>query len=193
TYTAQVARLTRQGDEAQMVMVNGTTQRYNLATGELSVLDFERLVYDLGTIVRSTEDRRRAAGEFYFYELINPAETLRINNPRQYGAFIAEGHDQLSSPLYALALPLMALAGLLAGGFRRGGFAGRIGIVVAAAVLGRVAGVAVKAQVAADPTLWPSLYAVPGALILGSLALLILSGRARSPRRARVFAEGNPG
>jgi lipopolysaccharide export system permease protein len=182
TYNARQAQLVREGDEAQIIMVNGTSQTYTISERALTVLDFERLTYDLGVIVRPTDNRRRKPTEFYVWENLNPPEELRDGNEKRYASYIAEGHDQISAPLYALVMPLVALAGLLAGSYRRVGLGARIGAVVGVALLGRVMGLAAKAQVGGDISLWPTMYAVPAIIALGALAVLMLSTYAPKAR-----------
>ncbi|MEL6583830.1 MAG: LptF/LptG family permease [Pseudomonadota bacterium] len=189
TYTAQQARLVRSGEAAQIVMVNGTTQTYDTANRTLTVLDFERVIYDLGVIVRPTDNRRRNPTEFPAWENVAMDLETFDQNPRRFGSFIAEGHDQFSAPLYALVLPLIALAGLLSGSYRRLGLAARIAAVIFVAVLGRIAGFSAKAQVTGNADLWPLLYAVPIALGLAATLVLLGSGVTRRMVRRTAVPE----
>lgn len=159
TYTAREALLDREGGRAQLVMFDGAAQRYAAADGSFSFLRFESLVYDLsGLIVRPT-DRLRRPSERFFHELVLPDASLRAALP--LGRLFAEGHDQASAPLYALALPLMALAGVVGGGFTRHGYAKRIAATAVIGLLLRLMGVAIKAGVGSAPWLWPAMYFPP--------------------------------
>ncbi|MEL6677129.1 MAG: LptF/LptG family permease, partial [Pseudomonadota bacterium] len=166
------ARLIRDGERLQLGMYSGTAQRFVMRDNDLSVLDFDQLVYDLGPIQQGSTRRNLKPEEYFFYTLINPPEEIWNGSAKRYGQLIAEGHDQLSAPLYALTLPLVALAVFLSQGFQRGGFALRIGLALAAGVGFRVAGVVLKAQVVRMPEIWPVLYLPPLLMFAGSLALL---------------------
>lgn len=100
---------------------------------------------------------------------------------RPLGEFYAEAHEALSAPLYALALPMLAVAVVLSAGFRRQGFLGRVLGAVAVAVVLRVVGLAAKSATAGEAALWPSLYLPP--LIGIAIAVWLLSGRGMAPRK----------
>lgn len=172
TYTADRARLIRDGDRLQLGMYSGTAQRFEANETNLSVLDFDQLVYDLGPIQQTSTRRNLKPEEYFFPTLINPPEEIWSGSAKRYGQLIAEGHDQLSAPLYALTLPLVALAVFLSQGFQRGGFAVRIGLALAVGIGFRLLGVVLKAQVVRMPEIWPVLYMPPLLMFLGSLMLL---------------------
>ncbi|MGG7566395.1 LPS export ABC transporter permease LptF [Rhodovulum sp. DZ06] len=167
TYTARRAAMVRTEDGPRLVMFDGAAQRVDPSTKELSTLSFEKLVYDLSSLVDSSGERQRKPSEHYAWELVTPSEEVLQGRPP--GKFVAEGHEQISAPLYAVTLPLIALAALLAPGFRRRGYGKRIAAGIALAALCRVAGVACKSMVSGAPELWPSMYLPP---ILGALLAL---------------------
>ncbi len=170
TYTAQRAALVRTDAGPRLVMFDGAAQQVTAGDKDLSVLTFDKLVYDLDALIDKDRERRLKPSEHYIYDLISPNEaTLGGRDP---GKFVAEGHEQLSAPLYALALPLIAIAALLGPGFRRRGYFARIVVSVVAASLVRILGVAAKSAVSGDAALWPLMYAPP---VVGiAFALLIL-------------------
>jgi lipopolysaccharide export system permease protein len=159
TYTARQALLNRGEQGAQLVMFDGTAQRFVPSDGSLSLLRFESLVYDLSPFMTQTSTRLRRPSERFIHELIFPDEALR--NAMPLGRLYAEGHDQASAPLYALALPLIALAGIVGGGFTRHGYASRIAATALVGLMLRLSGVAIKAAVGGSPWLWPALYLPP--------------------------------
>ncbi|MBB5514929.1 lipopolysaccharide export system permease protein [Rubricella aquisinus] len=181
TYTAQAAQLIRDGDDAQLVMFDGTTQRRDDGSSAFSVLDFDRLAYDLGSIVDSTEGRARRSSEFFLTTLLNPPEALWNGDDRYYRSLIVEGHDQLSAPLYALAMPLLGLAIMMIGGFKRRGFGMRMGAAIIIVIAVRLTGVSMKSQAATDLSLVPLMYAPPLFAILGAFVILAMTdGRKRT-------------
>jgi lipopolysaccharide export system permease protein len=170
TYTAQRAALVRTDAGPRLVMFDGAAQRVTEAEKDLSVLTFDKLVYDLDALIDKDRERRLKPSEHYFFDLLNPTDSTLLG--RDPGKFVAEGHEQISAPLYALALPLIAIAALLGPGFRRRGYLTRIVASVVAAALVRILGVAAKSLVSGEAALWPFMYAPP---VIGvALALLVL-------------------
>lgn len=164
TYTARRAALVRAADGPRLVMFDGAAQRLEPGSKNLTILSFEKLVYDLSTLIDADTERRRKPSEMYAHQLILPdADLLDGRDP---GKFVAEGHEQLSAPLYAVTLPLIALAALLGPGFRRRGYGGRLAAAIALAALTRLAGVAAKSAASGAAELWPLMYAPP---VLGAL------------------------
>lgn len=170
TYTAQRAALVRTEDGPRLVMFDGAAQRMDGAERTLSVLAFDKLVYDLAPLMKTGDDRRLKPSEYYFWDLVAPTEEMMAG--RGPDEFVAEGHEQLSAPLYALALPLIAMASLLGPGFRRRGYGKRLAAGVGLAALCRLLGVAAKSAASSFALAWPLMYLVP---ILGAaLAILVL-------------------
>ena len=183
TYTAREALLQRDAEGPRILMFDGSAQRAETESDAVSVLRFESLVFDLAPFMQAAEDRTLKPSERYALELIAP--TADQLGGFDLGRFVAEGHEQLSAPLYALALPLVAVAASLAAGFTRRGYASRVGLGAAIGIGLRLLGLAAKSATTANPALWPLMYAPP---LLGAAgALWSLSGRAPPglrPRRA---------
>lgn len=184
TYTARQALLNRTADGPRLVMFDGIAQRYETALRNLAVLRFDSLVYDLTPFMASTADRVRRPSERFVHELVAPRADALEAFAR--GRLLAEGHEQLGAPLYALVLPLVALAGIVGGGFTRHGYGRRIAVTVLAGLALRLAGVAAKAVVGGAPLLWPTMYLPP--LAGAGLALWYLE-RATRPR---IASAGGP-
>jgi lipopolysaccharide export system permease protein len=167
TYTAAEALLTEEDGAPLLVMFAGSAQRVEADTGALSVLRFERLTLDLGQFQQAARQRTRKPSERYALELVAPtAEQLGAYD---LGDFVAEGHEQISAPLYAVAMPLVAVAASLGAGFTRRGYAARVGVAVSLGVALRLLGVAAKSAATGTPALWPLMYAPP---VLGAAAAL---------------------
>ncbi len=192
TYSARRALLTRddgdtqvaaRGEDARagaprLVMFDGAAQRIDPETGALSLLRFETLVFDLAQFMRDASNRAPRPRERFVFELIAPtAEQL---GGYALGRFYAEGHGQISGPLYALALPLVAVAAIMGAGFSRRGYGARVALAVAIGVGLRLTGLALRSATTAEPALWPLMYAPP---ILGGGVALWLLARGGAPRR----------
>ncbi|MEL6979582.1 MAG: LptF/LptG family permease [Pseudomonadota bacterium] len=182
TYTAKRGFLSEASDRPALVMFEGQAQQVD-DTGRLSVLRFDRLAYDLTSFMDSGGARSRKPSERYFWELVAPPNADELS-PRAYGKMIAEGHEQLSAPLYGLALPLVAAAAMLSAGFSRRGAAGAVVTAIALGAGLRVTGLAVKSVLTGAPYLWPLLYAIPLGGVLAALYFLMrspLGGRPNAP------------
>ena len=184
TYTAERAVLVRDGEETRMVMFDGIAQTANHGENDnLSILRFDQLAYDLSRLGDKNGQRALKPSEMYISRLltITPEEGA----PRPIGDYRAEAHEALSSPLYVLALPMLAVAFIISSGFRRQGFAGRIVLAAVAGLALRIVGLAAKSTVSGAALLWPLMYIPP--LIGVIIAFALLSGiRLRSVRRAEA-------
>ena len=183
TYTAERAALVRTADGPRLVMFDGAAQRLARSDQTLTVLRFDKLVYDLASLAAPGGDRRLRPSEYRALSLIRPTDEMV--GARARGEFVAEGHEQISAPLYALVLPLIAAAVLQSAGHRRRGGPGPLLAAVAAASACRLAGVAAKSAVGGTAALWPLMYLAP--LLGGGLALWLLW---RGPPRGRILPAG---
>ena len=189
TYTSERAVLLpagsggRQGEPeaaggTRLVMLDGVAQIAGPGRAPaLQVLRFDRFAYDLGAFEEEGDPRRRKPSELYLPRLLAIDAAGAEAAGRRLGEYRAEAHEALSAPLYALALPLLAAAFVVAMGFRRQGFAGRIVAAVVAALLLRLAGLAAKGAISAEPMAAPLIYLPP--LVGAVLALWMLIGTGR--------------
>ncbi|MEM1313049.1 MAG: LPS export ABC transporter permease LptF [Pseudomonadota bacterium] len=169
TYTAERAALVRTEAGPRLVMFDGAAQRLENEEA-LSLLRFDKLVYDLAPLMAPSQERRLRPSEYFAPQLVAPTEAMMQG--REPGEYVAEGHEQISAPLYALALPMIGLASLLGPGFRRRGYGKRLAAAVALAAACRMLGVAAKAATSSAAGLWPLMYLAP--LLALALALLVL-------------------
>ncbi|MEL6477972.1 MAG: LPS export ABC transporter permease LptF [Pseudomonadota bacterium] len=187
TYTAERAVLLDNAPGPRLVMFDGVAQTTGGPEGEaLSILRFEQLGYDLSRFNEGGGQRSRKPSELYLPELlsINAEDAGR----RGLGDYRAEGHEALSAPLYVLALPLLGVAIVIAGGFKRQGFGKRILVAVAAAVALRLAGLGIKSAVSGVAALWPLMYVPPVLGIVIAIWLISASGRRLGQRMGAVRA-----
>lgn len=180
TYTARRALMARTDDGPRLVMYDGAAQRREMRDDSLSLLQFDSLVFDLSQFMNGDDARNPRPSERFIGDLLAPsaADLAATALSRLY----AEGHDQLSGPLYALALPLIALAAIVGPGFSRSGYALRVAAAVALAVGLRMGGFAAKSAAAGAADLWPLLYGPP---LLGVAAALWMLARRSPPGFAR--------
>jgi lipopolysaccharide export system permease protein len=170
TYTAERAVLLNDANGTRLVMFNGVVQIAKRHEADsVAILRFEQFAYDLSQFTARNSQRRRKPSEMRLPELLSIQEGE--TGGRRLGKYRAEAHEALSSPLYALTLPLLAVAFVIGAGFRRQGFLGRIFLATGVAVGLRILGLGMKAVTSNEMSLWPVMYAPP---ILGMVAALWL-------------------
>lgn len=178
TYTAKRGYIAPQETAPALVMYDGMAQRLDPGGRNMSLLRFDSWAYDLSSYIGASGERFRKPSERYVDELLFPDERIREDRPL-YGKFLAEGHEQLSAPLYGLVLPLLAAAVMLNAAFSRRGMTGAIVMALLVGAGVRVLGLAAKSAVSSSPELWPMMYAPPALGVLAALWLLTRRGAAR--------------
>ncbi|MEX0970367.1 MAG: LPS export ABC transporter permease LptF [Paracoccaceae bacterium] len=183
TYSAEKALFASDDDGARVVLVSGLIQRYEPQGRTLSSVFFDRLSLDIDKLMPEALPHTRRPYEMFVGELLFPSAEVREGGSYKPAIMIAEASDRLAQPLSALVLPLIALGAILAGGFRRGGFAGRVIIAVVLGVLLQAGVSAMRPNIEANPSLFiiAGLPALAGILV--SMALLYLAARTKRLRR----------
>ncbi|MCI4666134.1 MAG: LPS export ABC transporter permease LptF [Neomegalonema sp.] len=187
-YTAKRGLVaTRPDGTPVLVMYDGQRLQLTEDGKRLTRLDFYtdadregRIVLELD-VFGDRAVRSRKASERYFWELIWPDPAV-ARTPKDIGKFTAEGHEQLSAPLYGIALPLVAAAALFSAAFSRRGMGGAVAIALIAGAGIRVFGIAMKNATTGAPELWPLMYLTPLAAIAVAIYFLMQSGMRRPSR-----------
>ena len=104
---------------ARVVLFKGNRQAVDSETNKLSILYFDRYVFDLAPTQNVHDDRYREPRERPLNELFRIAEVEPEMISKEFGKFIVEGHKRMLSPLSSLAYTLVALACLISGSFSR--------------------------------------------------------------------------
>ena len=178
TYSADRAVLVNDEGAILLVMFEGTAQEYNLTTDAVRTVGFDRFAYDLTQFVADDDYRKRSPREYFVHEALNPTEKMLSEYP--LGRFLAEAHEKLSLPLLVLTMPILALGGVLAGSFRRGGFALRMTVSVGLMIAMQLLTIVAKGAIGTDASRWPLAYA-PVLLSLGiGTGLIYWSTRQKS-------------
>jgi lipopolysaccharide export system permease protein len=171
TYLAVRGQLAQTPAGARLIMYDGTVEESGHAGGQLTVLKFQRDVFDLDQFAGPARATERATSERYLPELFSPSPKLpkKLRN-----AYIAEGHNRLSQPLYCLAFAMIALAAVLRGRRARGANALRLAMAALAAAVIRIAGYGVQGLAVSTPSLTFLFYLIP---LLGAVtAMAVLAG-----------------
>ncbi|MEM6421413.1 MAG: LPS export ABC transporter permease LptF, partial [Pseudomonadota bacterium] len=189
TYTAERAALLTDAGVTRLIMFDGVAQIFDPERpNALSVLRFDQLGYDLSQFSVAQRERLRKPSEMFLPQLLSITAEEAEERLRPLGEFRAEAHEALSAPLYAITLPVVAVALVLSAGFRRQGFLGRILAAVIVGVGLRVLGLMAKSATSGAVFLWPTMYIPP---LLGiAVAIWLLSSKGLAPRRQRLMREG---
>jgi len=178
TMMAERGALVRSEQGPRVVLVNGNRQQVEGKGGRVSLLEFDRYVYELSQLQGSVHARWREPRERYLHELFGPS-----NDPddvRNHDELIAEGHQRLAGPLQGLSFVLVALAALLSGHHNRRGQVRRL--LAAILCIAALEALSLASHDMAIRSLQsiPVMYAA--SILPGFGAMVVLL---RAPRRAR--------
>ncbi len=180
TYLAESGQLAQTPAGARLIMVDGTVESSTKGGARLSVLKFQRYVFDLDQFIGPTPVSNRATIELYLSELFWPIPNL---SPRIRGAYFAEAHNRISQPLYCIVFGLIALAAVTRGRRARGANALRMTIASAVVTAIRIVGYGVQGLAVGNAVLCVLFYAIP---VLGAgAAAVVLAGGFSKPSAAR--------
>lgn len=169
TYTAAHGVLFAGQTGPQIVMQHGSYQEAKARTGAVSILNFEQAAIALNDIIGGGEERFRDPQERFVAELLRPDPGLP---PEARQRLIAEGHQRLASPLYALAFAVAAVATLLAGTSGPRGRWTRVAVAIAIAAALQIMSLAILSAATRSAAAVPAMYAAPLLAIAGGLLVL---------------------
>ncbi|HTO39566.1 MAG TPA: LPS export ABC transporter permease LptF [Rhizomicrobium sp.] len=172
TYLAEAGQLVQTPVGARLIMSKGTIEQSDAGGARLSMLRFDRYVFDLDQFASPQRFTERAASERFLPELFWPQSAHLTERAR--AIYLAEGHNRLASPLYCIAFALIALAAVTRGRRGRGANALRLTIASLLAVGLRIAGYGLQGFAANHPLANVLLYLVP--LLGAAAALAVLMG-----------------
>lgn len=159
TLLAERGALTKAENGTRIVMRNGNRQELDRESGALSILYFDRYVFDLGLGGATASGKRyRESGELSLSQLLNIDNVPNINKKDQ-GAYRVSGHSRIVTPFYALAFALIGLSALISGGFTRRTMTKRIVLAVMLVILVKLSALGIENIAAKQIALIPLLYA----------------------------------
>jgi lipopolysaccharide export system permease protein len=139
----------------------------------LSVLKFQRYVFDLDQFATHQQEVELGTSERFLNELLWPHFTKPVR-PETLNAYFAEANNRLAAPLYCPAFALIAFAAVAVSRRARGAYALRLSFASVAAAGLRIAGYGVQGLAAHHPVFCALFYLIP--LAGGLLALLDIQG-----------------
>ncbi len=172
TYLAESGVLVQSPEGARLIMQNGNIEQGEGRGARLSVLGFERYVFDLDQYAGPQRASDRDTNERYLAELLEAQSAPGVPAVRR-GVYLAEAHNRLSAPLYCIAFALIALAATTKGRMARASYALRLsGAALMGATL-RLVGYAAQGLAARSPQFNFILYLLPLAGILVGAAVML--------------------
>jgi len=157
---------------ARVVMFNGSRQTFDKETKQLSILYFDRYVFELDAPTPVGQTRHKEARERSMAALYN-LDTTGLGR-RNIGKFHVEIHRRLALPWTALGFAMIAMSVLLSGSFTRHGEKKRIFLAVILAASYQASLLAILNMAAKNETLIPLIYIITALpIILGGGALLM--------------------
>lgn len=175
TYSALSGNVKRGENTARLRLENGNYQSVTPNNG-FNITHFTSLDFDLNEVVVLDSVLRLKASDRFLHELlkINEVTYASPNVRRQYAA---EGHARISSPLYNLALSLLALCFLIRGEHQKLGYGRAITICAVTGFLIRLSGFTIASAAEQNSALNIIQYAIPLTLTLICAAYLLYPKR----------------
>jgi lipopolysaccharide export system permease protein len=173
TYIAEHGVLAQTPAGPRLIMLDGTIEQSAQAGAQLSVLKFQRYVFDLDQFSGQQGATELRTSERYLGELLwpkfarEPAKSMR-------DAYFAEANNRLSEPLYCIAFGFIAFAAVTLGRRGRGVYALRLALAVLGAAALRILGYGIQGTAARHPAYCALFYLIP--LVAASIAYLDISG-----------------
>ena len=158
---------------SRIIMVNGSRQRYDRATGKFSMLTFERYTLDLDMLRDAPGLRFRDAQERFLGELFAPPAGL---DAATRASFRLEAHQRMIVPLSVFSFVMIPLACLLPGEFSRRGQLRRVLLAIALAVVFQTLDLGVKNLAARNPPAIPLMYLVDLLPLALGVGILLFGG-----------------
>lgn len=172
-----------QGEKnSRVVMYNGSRQEVDPDTRQLSILYFDRYIFEIEAPKILDDGRFREARERSLYELFNLENDPDLD-PKDIGKFTVEGHRRILTPLLSLGYTLIGLAFLISGSFTRRTQSRHIFMAAATVVGLHTAMLTLENAAAKNLSMLPLLYALVLLPIIGGYLGMMHTPRNRAAQR----------
>ena len=181
TLMAESGAMVKTKEGARVVLFKGNRQSFDKKTNQLSLLYFDRYLFDMGRGNKSGGMRFHEPRELTLGELAN----MDLTNVRGAGKFSVEMHRRLALPWSAMGFVFIALASLMSGSFSRRGESGRIIMAIILAGAYQAGILSVISAAAKQAALTPLIYVVTMTPIAVGL-IALMSGAAKLRKRQHL-------
>ena len=169
TLMAKSGAMVKTEDGARVVMLKGSRQFFDKKTNKLSVLYFDRYLFDMSQENNPESGRFREPRELTIREILN-LDKSKINGA---GKFDVEIHRRIIIPWSAMGFAFIALASLMSGSFTRRGKSKRVILAVMMAGIYQAAILTSISVAGKQGELIPLIYLATFApIIIGALVLV---------------------
>lgn len=182
TYTGARAFLVRDGDQSNLIMVDGLAQRLDVASQTMSTTVFADFSYDISGLIKKTQARSRNIRAIPTLELIRDDGTITRSEGYSRGQLAEELHLRFARALICVAVALVGFSTLLVGGFSRFGVWRQALLAFVMLILLEVLRGIVSEPVLKNAASWPLIYLPTLVGLAVSAGFLHLAAR---PRRLR--------
>ncbi|MBL4766242.1 MAG: LptF/LptG family permease [Rhodobacteraceae bacterium] len=179
TYMAHEGLISSVNGRTSFTLFQGSIHYVN-KNGTMDITDFEQTTQDLTDIMAVDIVLRLKTSDRYLYELFYPDPDDYVE-PKRRDEFRAEAHSRLSTPLYNVALVLLALAFLIRGEHQKLGYTRRIAVVAALGFIARLIGFGLASGAESNPALNIAQYCLPLGISVVAIWYLL------HPRRAQTI------
>ncbi|MBO6948581.1 MAG: LptF/LptG family permease [Rhodospirillales bacterium] len=182
TLMAERGALVESSKGPRVVMYNGNRQSVG-ENAKLSILYFDRYVFEVPTSNETLADRFREPRERSMSELINLEDAQGINE-NDWGKYKVELHKRFVTPLLGVGYAMVGLACLLYGPITRRSQTMRIVTAVGIMIGLQGAALGLENIIAKNLYLLPLLYALAALPILAGTIMLIRHPKAPKPSKS---------
>jgi lipopolysaccharide export system permease protein len=186
TYMAEEGAFIKTSAGPRFFMKQGNLQEVQKDLGKLSILYFDDYTLDVSQYEKKSSSVWRKPSTRYFSELMWPEDTALAKRNRD--KILRELHTRIALPLYAIALTLISLAGVMGGEFTRRGRSKKIMAASAAGIISLVVGMVLFNLSGANAFLVSLIYFWP--LFVAALAAHFAAGGSLSPLITKIMSLG---
>lgn len=158
TYTGARAFLVREGDQSNLIMVDGLAQRLDTETQTLSTTVFADFSYDISNLVNEQVEKTRHIRAVPTLELLFHSDEAADLDGYSPGQITEEFHLRFARALVCIAVTLVGFSALMLGGHSRFGVWRQALMAFVVLILLEVMRGIVAEPVQNDPRLWPLIY-----------------------------------
>jgi len=180
-YTGAEAFLVRDGDRANLIMVDGLAQRLDMNSKTMSTTVFADFSFDIASVLKKNSSNRRSIRSLPTLELLTDRAGITQKDGYSEGHLVEELHLRFARAGICVAVVLIGFSTLLIGGFSRFGVWRQAFFAFTLLILLEVLRGVVSEPVIVNPALWPLIY-LPMLIGFGVVALFLqLAARPLAP------------
>lgn len=179
TYSAREAVLHETSNGLLLVMQDGLLQISDDDNLELSTVSFERLGLSLDEFFPKRTQSFLSPKEVSPLRIVYNFHSIDQVDYENKGAYLAEAHLKLATPLTPVALTLLAVTTFLINGYKRKGFAISIYVAIAIGLAMQASTLSLKSVISENNSLFWVIYVPSVLLIVFSFLMLLLSQRSK--------------